>query len=344
MNLDHLEDLKKHFSGVLIINKKIPQDLLQKYLDNNYAVLINFPQKDAEANAEIGAEIEVLPPQEYNVYDVIEDLFKNGKKTSVSNYKSWIKTIFRKIQLTPEKFCTNNIAEKQNEIKNFIDNECPPSIKSSYACLINKIFNHFQIQNHIFNDEFKKQYSSHKENVQYRKLTDEENQEIVKINFEDLKKKALSEKKEDIALYIALFSYIPPLRQIEFANMMVVENEELEGKNYVDIVNKIMVINEQKSSIHGERRFNIPDELISIINKYCSFFKTNILFEKYTSSRLSKISSRCLEIKKFNHLARIKFITDNIGNWNGEERKHYSYVMGHNVETQCVVYDKSATV
>jgi len=141
-------------------------------------------------------------------------------------------------------------------------------------------------------------------------------------------------------LLLALYYFIPPLRQGEYINTTFTDDGT---NNFVDITNSRFVMRKYKTSNkYGERLIHIPPKLLKIILDYKATSGSNYLLGKlYSSSGITKMLNGIFGGKKVSiDMLRKSYITEKIESLTMPERKDLAHTMGHGIETQHFIYNK----
>lgn len=271
----------------------------------------------------------------YNIFKICDIIFKNNKVSSRHTYKNIFKNIFCKTSM-PYNFTKYKIQVNLPKLYNYIKNKN----NSSYCFVMKQLFAYLELPN-PFIKIFKKMFAENKNEIIYKSLNEIEKIEMEKITAEYMVAKLNNCKNLDAKLYILFFLNIPPIRHIELANVKILKYNSSKKINFINIKNKTLNICLQKSSKSGNKKIKLEKHLIDFILKYISIKKEKYIFKNYTSSRFCKLATRYLDIKKFNHLIRNKYVMSNFNNWDAEEKKRNAIILGHGLDVQALIYNKN---
>jgi len=285
---------------------------------------------------------------------------------SVNKYVNQFKRLLIHIGTTIEDFTLDDLTDI-DKVMTFFDTQ------KSYANKQDK-FNSFKRCCEVLEilpEELAIEYSKHyfkimklaKKEKKYKKATPIQQEEYFtkedvvnkRENYKSLLTDKYNHKNDTLHLLFSLYSYIPPVRQGEYVNCVVINDPEKCVKwditkiNYVDLKNKKIVANIHKNVKKQKKKkvVNIPDVLVDIIRTNwkksgCRFLIPHRDCKKSMSGpNITNIIARCDKSKRYSTL-RIRRLWASCNADDGEKTmediKTEATAMGHSLDTHFGTY------
>lgn len=308
---------------------------------------------------------------------VLDKLKSAGyKPNSITTYNCSVKRIYRDI-FKKNKYAKVNLSEF-DEIKKGIDKIDNIGVRKS---LVGALLAIIKAEN--LPKKLQKQYGDYFDSIVL--LYDDKNL-YKKASKKDLSKKnevgsmkKLSEKRESLLkcaedsksnrdwtkyLVSCLYTYLPPLRQDEYIDMVIVSLPKdpdykeycllMKGVNFMDFGNdKIVICKSKTAKKYKVRIFDLPKDLKEAIQKVRSemnekskkllngdMFNTQPGFSLFLKRTLGASSSGLRKIYISDMMREFDTRKKMMDPKNIEKRKKIAYIMGHSITTATMIYDR----
>jgi hypothetical protein len=342
LNNMSLEELKIYAEQVA---KKISE------VSHKKPILKKLPTKP-----KLKIKMKLLPP------DIVEELKKGREDSTIRSINFSIERLCRDIfqidQFKPDLF----IKEQQRVIDTVSSSA---SRRTLIGCLL-VVLEAYKIpedQYGLYKERMKAWHSVGKVKVTNKEIDNLLSIADVEKLREDTRK--LIEKSPSLALYhrflvLSIYSYLPPLRQGELLSCQIKEfnkGDDLKTKitedlkNFICLTNKKLVITDCKTKKNFSIRIiDVPDQLATIVKDFSDRFQSKFLIplasnvsRPMSSSGFSHYLNSIFGKKVSVDMLRKVYISEKCPKMTDEERNKLSYIMGHSVVTQELVYKKFET-
>lgn len=165
--------------------------------------------------------------------------------------------------------------------------------------------------------------------------------------------KTITPKEADLLLHtvvLALYTYIPPRRNQDYLNMVIVKkwNDEMPtNQNYLDLSDERFIFNKYKTAKkYGVQTLDIPDDLMDILVPYLRY---HLKFGAFliqndkaltAGNSITRILNKIFGKRIGSSMIRHIFLSDKYGDLK-EEQQTLASAMGHSVHEQQNVYVKT---
>ena len=286
----------------------------------------------------------------------------NISQNSLNTYLSNIRKVFK--ELFNDKVDVK-LFEQFQKVKKYLETLTPATRKNVMTSIIvllksyntkkstlNKYQNYFEELVHNYENNYDNQIKSEKETKNWitQKQVIQKIKELESL-IQKYNIKRLTKKQEDIIqqhLILSLYTEIPPIRN-DYAQMKVYYEKEEKGQNYINLKNKVIVLNKYKTAkTYGEKKIDIPDKIIKIIERWINITGNEYLLinirdrNPMTNNGLTKYLNKIFKPKKVSTtLLRKLYLSEKYPVIHDrKDMKKDAYVMGHSLDTQQGIYRK----
>jgi hypothetical protein len=264
----------------------------------------------------------------------------NFKKLSVTAYLSRINRILKKAFPDVVHASTAHLKDFAPIIEYIASDSVILTQKKGLCNAIRQVCSALKLVVPQYDDYFQKTITIDRNARCNAEITPKESSEMNLIDFDKMKNQVKTLPIGRRRIITALYSMLPPLRGGEYLQTEIFEkvNEEITTYNYVDLNQKVLVVNDHKTVSHnGQKQITLPDELVEEIKLH---FKAgnNVLLDM-TTTAFSKWMMRNFGFGS--QSLRKAYVIRHFPTLTGNEKNELAVIMGHCAITQMIDYNKS---
>lgn len=271
-------------------------------------------------------------------------LRESSAKTYINKMRRILRLVFDDVNPTISKLKKNakTIIDYVAEEDHFLN----ANVRKVILMSVSHLFQVYDLPIDVFEKPVK-EYTSLADAEAITNSGKEMTDKINAIDFDAIKDSIKDETDPTDRLIKAFYSYLPPLRQQDLLNLIVINSGKDTSKgrpsksperNHINLKNNTMIINDHKTSnTHGSKKIALPFKLVAEIEKYMKSMKTRILFP-LSSSGFTRRMTKLFGVST--SIFRKAYVSQKAPKMSPEELKNLAYILGHRLQTQMVSYRK----